>query len=263
MEFKKNHMTPSRWSLKGQKGLITGATKGIGLAIAEEFLQLGAEIFILARNKDDINEKLKSWKEKGYIADGIACDVQSEQERKNAIQAIAKKFGSIDFLINNVGNNIRKKTQEYTLEEYNNVIEVNQTSAFDFCRLTFDLLKKSPSASIVNIASISGLTHDGTGVPYAMGKAAMIHLSHYLSCEWAMYNIRVNTVAPWYIETPLTHAVLSDPEKINKIKARTPMQRVGKPEEVSGIVAFLCMPAASYITGQCISVDGGFMNYGF
>ena len=140
---------------------------------------------------------------------------------------------------------------------------MNQTSAFDFCRLSFDLLKLSQTASIVNIASISGLTHDGTGSPYAMGKAAMIQLSNYLSCEWAKYNIRVNTVAPWYIETPLTRSVLEDQEKLNKIKERTPMQRVGKAEEVSGIVAFLCMPAASYITGQCISVDGGFLNYGF
>ena len=91
----------------------------------------------------------------------------------------------------------------------------------------------------------------------------MIQLSNYLSCEWAKYNIRVNTVAPWYIETPLTRSALEDQDKLNKIKERTPMQRVGKAEEVAGIVAFLCMPAASYITGQCISVDGGFLNYGF
>ena len=143
------------------------------------------------------------------------------------------------------------------------VIKTNQTSAFDFCRLAFLLLKKSHEASIVNVASISGMTHDGTGSPYAMAKAGMIQLTNYLSCEWAKYNIRVNTVSPWYIETPLTHNTLQDTDKLNKIKERTPMQRVGKTEEVATIVAFLCMPAASYITGQCISVDGGFLKYGF
>lgn len=253
----------AKWSLKGKKALVTGATKGIGLAIAEEFLQHGAEVFIVARSKDEIDSKLKEWKAKGFRVDGITCDVQSEQDRKHVIEIIEKKWGVLDLLINNVGVNIRKKTEDYSLEEYENVIKVNQTSAFDFCRLSFNLLKLSKAASIVNIASISGLTHDGTGSPYAMGKAAMIQLSKYLSCEWAKYNIRVNTVAPWYVETPLTQSVLEDQDKLNKIKERTPMQRVGKAEEVAGVVAFFCMPAASYITGQCISVDGGFLNYGF
>ncbi|MBX9923999.1 MAG: SDR family oxidoreductase [Rhabdochlamydiaceae bacterium] len=253
----------TRWSLQGRKALVTGATKGIGLAIAEEFLKHGAEVFILARNQDEIDSKLKEWTEKGFDVAGVVCDVQSQEDRKRVIETIEKKWGVLDLLINNVGANIRKKTQEYSLEEYENVIQVNQSSAFDFCRLSFDLLKKSQSASVVNIASISGLTHDGTGSPYAMAKAAMIQLSNYLSCEWAKYNIRVNTVAPWYIETPLTRTTLDDPEKLHRIKERTPMQRVGMVEEVSGIVAFLCMPAASYITGQCISVDGGFLRYGF
>lgn len=253
----------SKWSLQGKKALVTGATKGIGAAIAEEFLQHGADVFILARSKDEIDSKLKEWTAKGFSVDGATCDVQSEQDRKHVIQTIKKKWGVLDLLINNVGTNIRKKTQEYSLEEYENVVNVNQTSAFDFCRLSFDMLKLSQAASIVNIASISGLTSDGTGSPYAMGKAAMIHLSNYLSCEWAKYNIRVNTVAPWYIETPLTRSVLEDQDKLNRIIERTPMQRVGKAEEVAGIVAFLCMPAASYITGQCIAVDGGFLNYGF
>lgn len=256
-------MMNTRWSLKGKKALVTGATKGIGLAITEEFFQHGADVFILARSKEDIDAKLKEWKKKGLHADGVVCDVQSGQDRERAIHEVEKKWGMLDFLVNNAGVNIRKKTQEYSLEEYENIIKVNQTSAFDFSRLSFELLKRSHGASIVNIASISGLTCDGTGSPYAMGKAAMIQLSKYLSCEWAKYNIRVNTVAPWYIETPLTRGTLEDPEKLKKIKERTPMQRVGKPEEVAAIVAFLCMAASSYITGQCIAVDGGFLHHGF
>jgi Tropinone reductase 1 len=99
----------ARWSLKGKKALITGATKGIGLAIAEEFFQHGADVFILARNKDEIDSKLKEWRIKGFNVDGIACNVQSEQDRKQVIQTIEKKWGVLDLLINNVGVNIRKK----------------------------------------------------------------------------------------------------------------------------------------------------------
>ncbi|MBX3709993.1 MAG: SDR family oxidoreductase [Gammaproteobacteria bacterium] len=184
-------MNQAYWNLKGKKALITGGTRGIGRAIVEEFLQLGAEIFIVSKNKNSL------------------------------------------------------------------------TSAFKLCQLTYPLLKKSSQGNIVNIASISGLIDDASGAPYGMSKAAMIQLGKHLAVEWARDNIRVNTIAPWYIETELTKHALSNPEKLNAIIARTPMHRVGKPYEVATLAAFLCMPAASYITGQCVAVDGGFLANGF
>lgn len=252
----------SKWSLKDKKAFITGATKGIGLAIAEEFLQLGAEIFILARNQDDIDDKLNEWRTKGFKAHGMVCDVQSPEERQKVIETLRNHWGMIDILVNNVGMNIRNNTEDFNLPEYEHLTNVNQTAVFDFCRLAFNLLKKSTSGSIINIASVAGCTYVGSSLPYAMTKAAIIQLGHYLSCEWAPFNIRVNTISPWYIDTPLARPVLENSEKLSKILERTPMQRVGKPEEVAAMVAFLCMPVASYITGQNIAIDGGFLNKG-
>ena len=113
-------------------------------------------------------------------------------------------------------------------------------------------------ASVVNMASVAGLTHLCTGTPYAMSKAALIQMTRNLAVEWAGRGIRVNAVAPWYIDTPLARQVLDDPEYRRAVLDRTPMGRIGEPAEVAAAVAFLCMPAASYITGQCLNVDGGF-----
>jgi tropinone reductase I len=250
-----------RWSLENKKALITGGTKGIGLAISEEFLQQGAKIFVVARDATRLKQCLQKWQADNLPADGMVCDLSSPSERSRLVDHVANIWGQLDVLVNNAGTNIRKKIDEYNLEEYQNIIELNQTATFDLCRLCLQLLKKSTNGpSVINISSISGVRSDGTGAPYAISKAATIHLSNYLACEWGNHNIRVNTIAPWFIETPLTQKVLANDQVMEQIKNRTPLQRVGKPEEVASIVAFLGMSAASYITGQCISVDGGINN---
>ncbi len=172
-------------------------------------------------------------------------------------------MGKLDILVNNVGTNIRKKSVDFSDEEIDFILDTNLKSAFDLSRKLFPLLEKSGDACVVNISSVAGLTHLKTGAVYGMTKAAMLQMTKNLDCEWAEDNIRVNAVAPWYIETPLAKQVLKDTEYFNAVLARTPMKRVGKPEEVSAAVAFLCMPASSYITGQCLAVDGGFSVYGF
>jgi Tropinone reductase 1 len=129
--------------------------------------------------------------------------------------------------------------------------------------LAHAFLKQHGSASIVNVGSVSGLTHVRTGPLYGLSKAAVHQLTKNLACEWASDGIRVNSVAPWYIRTRRTSDALGNPEYFEEVIARTPMRRIGEPEEVAAAVAFLCMPAASYITGECIAVDGGFLRYGF
>jgi Tropinone reductase 1 len=135
----------------------------------------------------------------------------------------------------------------------------NLKAAFDISRRAYPLLKKSTAGAVVNMSSVAGMTHVPSGAPYAMSKAALLQLTRNLALEWADDHIRVNAISPWYTRTPLTKEVLEDQERLPGILERTPLNRVAEPQEIATVAAFLCMPAASYITGQCIVVDGGFL----
>lgn len=243
----------NNWSLKGKKALVTGGTKGIGLAIVKEFLELGADVLAVARDTKSIQGKLKNSAQL-FVIDG---DVTAPAFRQQLIQKITENWGKLDVLVNNVGTNQRKKFVEYTEAEYRQLFETNLFSLTEITKLAFPLLKNSGKASVINMASVAGSFDVLTGAPYGMTKAAIIQLSRHLSAEWAPFNIRVNSISPWYIDTPLTAPIMSNPERMKLIIDRTPLGRVGQPEEVASLAAYLAMDSASYITGQNIMVDGG------
>lgn len=257
-------MTGSRaWRLDGQSALITGASRGLGLATAWEFARLGARLILVARGREDlvrVQDEIAG--QTDARVETVQADLAESAGRQRVVDHVAAE-GALNILVNNAGTNIRKPVEAFSFEEYRQVQRTNMDACFDLCRCLLPFLRAGAPAAVVNNASVAGLTHLRTGAPYGMSKAALIQLTRNLAVEWAPHGIRVNAVAPWYIDTPLARQVLDDPDYAAAVLDRTPMGRIGSPEEVARTIAFLCMPASGYITGQALAIDGGFSSYGF
>jgi len=251
------------WQLTGRRALVTGGTKGIGEAIVRQLLQFGAKVFLVARDNDRLQSQLELYHQEGYAVQGLAADVSQPGAAETIMEALRTHWDSLDILVNNAGTNIRKPAVEYSSSEFDQILNTNLRSAFELTQAAYPLLKASGRASVVFVSSVSGFVHTSSGAIYGMTKAALHQLTRNLTVEWAPDGIRINSVAPWYISTPLAEPVLNNPEKLAGILRRTPMGRVGTPEEVAAAVAFLCLPAAGYITGQTLAVDGGLLAWGY
>lgn len=258
-------MARQRWRLDGQTALITGASAGIGLAIARELLGFGADLLVVGRDADALavarDELLEEFPEREVH--GLAADAADDEDRRQILDWVEDHGEGLHILVNNAGGNLAKAAVDYTEDEWRGIFETNLFSAFELSRYAYPLLARHANSSIVNVGSVCGITHVRSGAPYGMTKAALQQMTRNLACEWAEDGIRVNAVAPWYIRTRRTSAPLSNPDYYEQVIERTPMRRIGEPEEVAAAAGFLCLPAASYITGECIAVDGGFLRYGF
>ncbi|CAN1282622.1 Tropinone reductase homolog At5g06060 [Linum perenne] len=254
----------NRWTLHGKTALVTGGTKGLGYAIVEELAGFGATVHTCSRDGACLQECLHEWKTKGFQVTGSVCDVSSRAERESLVKEVSSLFnGKLNILVNNVGTNVRKPTVDYTAEDYSSLMGTNFDSSYNFCQLTHPLLKASGDGSIVFISSVGGVVSLSTGSIYGATKGAINQLAKSLACEWAKDNIRTNSVSPWYTRTPLVEQDLENEQFVEAIVSRTPLGRIAEAEDVSSVVAFLCMPAACYVTGQTICVDGGFTVNGF
>lgn len=253
-----------RWSLKGMTALVTGGTRGIGKAIVEELASFGAIVHTCALNEKRLNERLEEWKAKGYTVTGSICDLYSKPAREDLMKTVSSLFdGKLNILVNNAGAAVVKPATEVTTEDYSTVMGTNFDAPFHLCQLGHPLLKASGNGSIVFISSNSG----HFGVPYfsmtGASKGALNQVTKNLAVEWVKDNIRVNAISPAMINTAVSQPSELEMEVGMRMISRTPMGRIGEPNEVSPLVTFLCLPVASYITGQIIGIDGGLMNSGW
>ncbi|PIA40442.1 hypothetical protein AQUCO_02500268v1 [Aquilegia coerulea] len=262
MEEKK--VAVKRWSLQGMTALVTGGTKGIGHAIVEELAGLGASIHTCARNETELNQVLHDWTKSGFSVTGSICDISDRQQREKLMEDVSSIFKkNLTIFVSNVGTNVVKATTEYTANDFSSIMTTNFESCYHLCQLAHPLLQASGNGSIVFISSIAGLTGFIAGTIYAASKGAMNQLTRTLACEWAKDNIRINAIAPGLIRTPLVKEALEQEAMVKEYISRTPLKRIGEPSDVSSTVAYLCFPAASYITGQVFTVDGGLTVNGF
>lgn len=242
--------------------VITGGTKGIGKAITLAFAESGSDVIVIARSEEDLNQTKKEVEALGQKAFTVCKDINEYHEIKEIVESI-RGDRMIDIWVNNAGMNIRSEAEDVTEEEWDQIISTNMRSAFFLSQYAGNVMKANGSGKIINISSVGGHTALRTGVVYAMTKSALIQMTKNLAIEWGKYNINVNAIGPWYFPTALTEKLLQDESYVQAILDRTPLNRIGKLEELSGAAVFLASDAGNYMTGQTLFVDGGMTIYGF
>lgn len=250
--------------LDNKKAIVTGAGRGIGKAIAIGLAEAGADVALLSRTKEDLEDTARAIRDMGRIALVIPTDVTSREEIQQSLQTIIKDWDTIDILINNAGMNIRSKALDVTDEEWQRIMDTNLKSAFMMSQEVGKIMKeKKIHGKIISVSSVGGHVALRTGVVYAATKAAMIQMTKVLALEWGPYQINVNSIGPWYFKTPLTEKLLADSEYLKDILGVTPLNRVGELPELVGPAVFLASDAGNYVTGQTLFVDGGMTIKGF
>jgi 2-dehydro-3-deoxy-D-gluconate 5-dehydrogenase len=244
------------FDLKGKAALVTGGNGGIGLGMAQALARAGAKVAIAGR---DAAKNAAAVEAMGAGTIAIAADMLDEKACRGMVSEAAQKLGRLDILVNNAGINIRKRPEEYSLDEFRRVLDSNLTSAFVASQAAYPHLQKAGGGKIVNIGSMMSIFGASFVAAYASSKGGIVQLTRALACAWAKDHIQVNAVLPGWIDTALTQRARKEIGGLHeRVVARTPAGRWGTPEDMGGIAVFLCSPASDFITGTAIPIDGGY-----
>jgi len=245
------------FSLKGKVALITGASRGIGQAIAVGYAQAGADVVVASRKLPDLEKVAQQIRGMGRKSLAVEAHVARMEEIKNLLSKIKEEFGKIDILVNNAGTNpTMASALDVDERAWDSIMNLNLKGLFFLSQAAARVMKEKGGGKIINVASTAGITPDLLPI-YSISKAAVIMATKVMAQQWAQYNIRVNAIAPGLTKTRFSEALWNNPDILKMAMSKTPMGRVAEPEEMVGAAIYLASDASSYVTGQVIALDGG------
>lgn len=251
-----------KFTLQGKIALVTGGTYGIGMAMATALGKAGATIVFNARTKESVVQAEQEYKSLGLVAYGYTCDVTNESQVREMVADVSNKVGEIDILVNNAGIIKRIPALEMSVEDFNQVINIDLTGPFIVSKAVAPGMIKKGGGKIINICSLMSEVGRETVSAYAAAKGGLKMLTKNLACEWAQHNIQVNGIGPGYIATPQTEPLRQAGNPFNEyIIAKTPAARWGTPEDLAGPTVFLASSASDFVNGHVLYVDGGILAY--
>ena len=248
------------FDLTGRVAIVTGGNGGLGLGMALGLAEAGANIVVAARNQEKTAAALSQIQAQGVKAIGVTVDVNLESDISAMVGRTMEAFGRVDILVNNAGMTVRKEPQELSVDEWDQVLNVNLRAGFLAARDVYPHMKNQGGGKIICIGSMFSIFGGGgSGAPYSSSKGGLVQLSKSLAVAWAKDNIQSNAILPGWFMTELTSTVpVTQPERFDLISRRIPTGRWGQPEELKGAVVFLASPASDYVTGAVLTVDGGY-----